>query len=338
MSKSFFAVDKLNVVAKECFALIKFDYNGLDYLIYYTDLDNNKCNLFVSKMIDNKLVNVLSDNNIVALVQKIVELPSSYSKSLDTNTLIDAFVKKYNISFSSHISSLGEQDACDDSPFVVADFDYIKYVDYFYTNALPKYNNFVLDNKKREEIEAQEKAMSSPIFSVAEGSTGSTLNGFAPTAGTLPISDTVNTNSAVGVLEEVKSDSPSSSSPSMEISSVNYNVPTMDLTLQNSNNFMTNNNVTPVASTMSNYNNIDNSMGVYYNNASTNYGAYQNNGTYYNNVPNNYYNNYNQVQPNNYLVNQNAGFASSKYIIIGTVCLILASAIVALSIIVVNRL
>ena len=47
--------------------------------------------------------------------------------------------------------------------------------------------------------------------------------------------------------------------------------------------------------------------------------------------------NFHPVQPN-LVENKNAGFASSKYIIIGTLCLIVASVIVAISIIFVNNL
>ena len=141
MSKSFFVVDKLNVVAKECFPLVRFNYDNSDYLIYYSASDNN-CDIFISKLLRNNgkyiFDNVDSLEIFSSLVRDILELPASYTKDLNIEQLFNDFSDNHNIEFVARFPILSDQEGYNISNLMNIDMEYIKDVNYFYSHALPK--------------------------------------------------------------------------------------------------------------------------------------------------------------------------------------------------------
>ena len=325
MSKSFFVVDKLNVVAKECFPLVRFNYDDSDFLIYYSILDeNNKCDIFISKLLKSngiyKIENISLDfkNFFSSLVHDILEFPSLYTKDSDIDQLFTNFSEKHDIEFLARFPILGDQDSDNNFCLVNIDMDYITYVNYFYSNAIPKL-------KKRTYVEKfVDSAESGPVQSD---------NSVWPVPSS--VSDAVKTGVSSG--EVIDSDIPAVATPNSTFfdGNVDYNQ------MYNADNYsFMNNGVPNTFDVKENNNNIPNNSNLLNGNF-----AYPNTNSYYSNVTTSAYDSYNSgnlnntpVQNNMPLANQNAGYASSKYIIIGTICLILASLIVAASIVIVNRL
>ena len=343
MSKSFFVVDKLNVVAKECIPLVRFSYNNSEYLIYYSVSDDeDRCDVFVSRLLKNggsyRITDISFDikNVLESLVHDILELPSLYTKESNIIQLFDSFSESRDITFLERFPILGDQEGTDNSYLLNTELSYIKYVYYFYSNKLTRIKKQVyVDEPVKEEVTEQNDFKNDSVWMIpsANGSNVA-LADVSDSDLSLPLSSIQNQQPEE--VNKVVNDVSSSSLPS---EGAYYEEPQ-----SSSESF---NNVEPgnysfispeVPSTFTD--NQDNSS----NNLNNNF-AYPNSEGYYNNVVPEAYNSYNEgntknvpVQNNLPLANQNAGYASSKYVIIGTICLILASLIVAVSIVIVNKL
>ena len=403
MSKSFFAVDKLNVIGKECFPLVAFVFNNKNYLVYYTPSSDKKCEVYVSKVSsDNNLVDVLSSeiDKFTPIVRDMVVLPSTYKKDDDINNLIKDFLSKYDIEFLADIPEIGEQSFHNVSSLFEIELDYIEYVDYFYSSALPRLNldekedSNVADEKIHEEKKEEEKivekasivsddssknndeivVVDSSIkedvpnlnFSfvsdevIADKDSKSNESKDSSEVGAPSIADSLaNYNALNGVNNNVISDTPTTNANVLDqidasnyfgnipnnngVSNSNYGLVNSQVNFNNGTNvennfpfFETN---SGIDATVNNSNVVNNSYQNYGFNMPYMMSNNTNNASYgVSNVTLNSNNpNFHPVQPN-LVENKNAGFASSKYIIIGTLCLIVASVIVAISIIFVNNL
>ena len=398
MSKSFFAVDKLNVIGKECFPLVAFVFNNKNYLVYYTPSSDKKCEVYVSKVSsDNNLVDVLSSeiDKFTPIVRDMVVLPSTYKKDDDINNLIKDFLSKYDIEFLADIPEIGEQSFHNVSSLFEIELDYIEYVDYFYSSALPRLNldekedfgepdekiheekvseNASVDSddssKNNDEIVVVDSSIKEDVpnlnFSfvsdevIADKDSESNESKGSSEAGAPSIADSLaNYNALNGVNNNVISDTPTTNANVLDqidasnyfgnipnnngVSNSNYGLVNSQVNFNNGTNvennfpfFETNGGID---ATVNNSNVVNNSYQNYGFNMPYMMSNNTNNASYgVSNVTLNSNNpNFHPVQPN-LVENKNAGFASSKYIIIGTLCLIVASVIVAISIIFVNNL
>ena len=398
MSKSFFAVDKLNVIGKECFPLVAFVFNNKNYLVYYTPSSDKKCEVYVSKVSsDNNLVDVLSSeiDKFTPIVRDMVVLPSTYKKDDDINNLIKDFLSKYDIEFLADIPEIGEQSFHNVSSLFEIELDYIEYVDYFYSSALPRLNldekedfgepdekiheekvseNASVDSddssKNNDEIVVVDSSIKEDVpnlnFSfvsdevIADKDSESNESKGSSEAVAPSIADSLaNYNALNDVNNNVISDTPTTNANVLDqidasnyfgnipnnngVSNSNYGLVNSQVNFNNGTNvennfpfFETN---SGIDATVNNSNVVNNSYQNYGFNMPYMMSNNTNNASYgVSNVTLNSNNpNFHPVQPN-LVENKNAGFASSKYIIIGTLCLIVASVIVAISIIFVNNL
>ena len=347
MSKSFFVVDKLKVVAKECIPLVRFNYSNADYLVYYSVSDDEeRCDVFASGLLKSegryKLIDVSSDVKSVleSLVRDILELPSLYTKDSNITQLFDAFSESREITFLERFPILGDQEGTGNSYLLNAELNYIEYVHYFYSSTLPRFKKQVYIDKpvKKEESEIipeQTESKNDSVWMIPSSGNGNdALTDVNSPDFNLSLSDTPEQKPEVS--NEVMDDVNSKSLPD---DGTGYEEVPQD------NNFFT-------SAAPGNYSFISPEVPSTFgddqnNNANTlnNNFVYQDSQGYYNDAVTGSYNSYSAgndknvpVQNNLPLANQNAGYASSKYVIIGTVCLILASLIVAVSIVIVNRL
>ena len=276
--KEFVIVDRLNSVAFQCFPLVRFRFNNIDYLVYYFYESVNVCKVFTSRIIYNgnnkySLCNISNDEKIKIrdiISAIIVDFPSSYSKNLDINKFVNDFTVGINIFFSKDIPNLEEQSLYSNSFFANSSSDYINYTKSFY--------NYIMSN-----VDFSNKG--SLIWSIPLSEQGVSINRFDDQTEPNPsniIHDKYNQMDNLNVIIPI---SGCDNLSSTEILSIN-------------NNF--NNNI------------------------------YTSDDFGFNYVPVN--------QESSSIDNKkNAGFASNGYIIIGTICLILSSIVVATAIIIIKN-
>ena len=277
MNKEFVLVDRLNSVAFQCFSLVKFRFNNIDYLVYYSYEGVNNCKVFTSRIIANGnnsySLSELSNeekNMIFHIIYAIViTLPSSYSKDLDISKIVNEFAMSNNIIFSKDIPSFGEQKLSNNSFFASSNADYLTFVRSFYNYVIPK----VLVSTR-----------SNLVWSIPSSNGDTSINRLDDNLDSRTTGNSVNNN--------------------------------MDL-------------IIPISGAeASSASNVNNEVGTY---SFTDFG--------FNYVPTDQEDTLINKKNNNRLTEEkNAGFASNRYIIIGTICLILASVVVAVAIIVTKNL
>lgn len=118
MNTSFTVIDRNNNLSKKADAIVKFNHESKDYLIYSIDENEQNKQIFVSRLILNSegkyfIENILPEekaklNNIVYNI--IIMLPTDHKKGGEAKTLIDEFTKKYTTTLSIDIPVLQEQE------------------------------------------------------------------------------------------------------------------------------------------------------------------------------------------------------------------------------------
>ena len=313
MNKEFIIVDRLNSVAFQCSTIVRFRFNNIDYLVYYSYENDNKCKVFASRIICNgnnkfSLKDITSDeksriSNIVSVI--IVTFPSAYSKNLDINKFVNDFTTTNNISFSKDIPNFEEQSLFVNSFFANSNIDYLNYVKSFY--------NYIISN-------ANFSNRSSLTWSIPSSEQGTLINKLdnITESSKLNTMSTSNGNILIDNLDVIipingtDTKDVSNSGISVSLSSNSHDVLNkVDL----SDNSSVNNNLNTV---------------------------YSSNDFGFNYVPNNQENSLNTIKLkssiNKFVDKKKAGFASNVYIIIGTVSLTLASIVVAVAIIITKNL
>ena len=321
MNRSFFVVDKLNSVAFYCYSLVRVYFENSDYLMYYSPVNDLKCRIFTSKLIKNSdgnyvIVDISNDEKLKlsSVSQSIfVDLPKLYSDNVDINKLINDFCFNNHIVFSNESFNLNEQFFCSNSYLADSYLDYCNYVREFYVNILSR---VVISPVKP-----------SLVWNIPKNI--SDIKGID-----LPDNINVLDNTVV---------------TSGDVDAINFGINNQIIGLGNVDKII------PVAFENSNYvlnqdsiknsTNIDYSFMKPFDFQISSDVSVNNSGFNYSNI-NNGYNNQDsvpvdrqqQIQSNKVKVLKKAGFASNSYIIIGTVCLILAAFILEISIILVKNL
>ena len=336
MNINFVVVDNLNSVAFDCYSLVKFNFNNYNYLLYYLLDNNSKCNVFVSKLLQDSngmyYISDISDaekeklepvsKNIFAI------LPNSYSKGIDINKFINDFSFENNIIFSKEIPALNEQGLCSNSNLANSYLEYCNFVRSFYDTILP---NVIIS-----------PSISSSVWNIPSSDVNETvsLNDYKLLNGNGDVD--IKTENQSLDLKDNNSIIPgvSVSNTSFDNSSTTSNSVIDNYKIMNPLDFQPSNNTT-LGNNYTSYNGYSNTSNT---NDNSNFGNVFSKDF---NVPYQY-NNYqdsssgggNQVIQSNKtkVLKKNAGFASNGYVIIGSICLILSAIIVAIAIILVKNL
>lgn len=118
MNKQFLLLDKINNLQKIANCIVKFNFDGKDYLIYYVDENDNNCQIFVSKLIVNSDGKYFVDNLVLEekkrlndIVYNIVILtPTEGQKGVSFDVLKNNLSNKFGVSLSYDIPELGNQE------------------------------------------------------------------------------------------------------------------------------------------------------------------------------------------------------------------------------------
>lgn len=345
MNRSFIVFDKLNSVAFDCYTLVSFNFENTDYLVYYLVKDDSNCGIFVSKLVkgteDKYLLSDISNEEKTGLgdiPQNIfVKLPSSYSDGIDINKLINDFCSDNNIMFLKSIPKLEDQSLCKNSNLSDSTLEYSDYVKTFYDAIIPRVN---ISPTKTTTLVWELPSSSAQIEEVSP----ITDNNFSESLGVGNIGTIIPVTS-----NDYTPSLPLESTEDHSINNIAINqIPVTDTydfnSYGNSLNLDNEKNAN-ISNSISNEKNINVSNSTL-NKQDTNI---SNNTSFEFNIPSEFnsqsfsYDNSSDSKVSNQLNNvkipkESAGFVINSNIIIGTVCLILSSIIVAVSIFFVNRL
>lgn len=118
MNKSFILLDKNNNLQKNATVIVKFNYEGKDYLVYSVEENDQNSQIFVSKIILNSegkyfIDNVLIEeknklNNIVYNI--VILIPTDAQKGSTFEVLSKNLLDKFSVKLSSDIPELGIQE------------------------------------------------------------------------------------------------------------------------------------------------------------------------------------------------------------------------------------
>lgn len=346
MNKKIIVQDKNNNIKKEADTIIKFNFENKDYLIYSIEENEENRQIFVSKLILNSegkyfIDNILPEekgklNNIVYNI--VILTPTEAKKGIDGLLLINGLTDKFSVKLSIEIPELGEQEYYSNCSIAITSKILVEDAIKFYeenlaTNTLNGQTDVLtptwtlpIENTNPEPVVTESASIeSSPITPNVE-----------PVVQNIPV-NTLTTN------DSLTPHVPETQNNNLEgvISNLNEN-PNIIPTELNSNN------VVPQSTT------IDQQVSPQLAPSSSNQEpqAIQSNNQLVDNLPNPQIDKLGgnvaivsdpslenvgvAVQPNVGKMKK-AGFAINKYIIIGTVCLLLAVAVVVVAYILIQK-
>ena len=346
MNKKIIVQDKNNNIQKEADTIIKFNFENKDYLIYSIEENEENRQIFVSKLILNSegkyfIDNILPEekgklNNIVYNI--VILTPTEAKKGIDGLLLINGLTDKFSVKLSTEIPELGEQEYYSNCSIAITSKILVEDAIKFYeenlaTNTLNGQTDVLtptwtlpIENTNPEPVVTESASIeSSPITPNVE-----------PVVQNIPV-NTLTTN------DSLTPHVPETQNNNLEgvISNLNEN-PNIIPTELNSNN------VVPQSTT------IDQQVSPQLapNSSNQEPQAIQSNNQLVDNLPNPQIDKLGgnvaivsdpslenvgvAVQPNVGKMKK-AGFAINKYIIIGTVCLLLAVAVVIVAYILIQK-
>lgn len=117
MNNNFAIIDNTNNIQKIATKIVKFKMEEKDYLIYCIDENEENRQIFVSRLILNSAGEYFIDDirteekaKLSDIVYNIIILtPTNYKKGLDANTLLNNLTEKYKIVLSCDMPELGNQ-------------------------------------------------------------------------------------------------------------------------------------------------------------------------------------------------------------------------------------
>lgn len=282
MGESFSLFDKNNNIQKESNVIVKFVYEGKDYLIYcVTENEQNK-QIFVSRLITNSEgktfiegINADEKGKLSNLVYNIVILlPSEFKKSGEAKKIIEEFSSKLGVKLSSNVPLLGQQEYYSNCSVAITSKELVESATTFYK----EYLQDKIDNRNEipmwtvpDSFTVQEQSISTPQID------SQTLNDSANVQPNISSSFTANQTPEIVLPVSEVSGSPATNPQSEKLAVVSDP-------------------------------NLANAVGI----------------------------DSRSTQPN-MARNNSSGFARNKYIIIGTICLILAVAVVIAAIILIQN-
>lgn len=312
MNKNFtLLVDKEHNVQKVTNTVVKFVYQDKSYLVYSIDENDQDRQIFTSELIRNSegknfIEDIKEKEKIGTIVYELVMLlPTEYQKGNNPKELIDNISKKYSLSLSEEIPELGVQEYHKNCSIAITKKELVEAAGEFYKNNL-------IEEKKEEKVEAtpvlptwsiptpipEAKSEPIPTAPVEETPAPQVIPNVTPNVvSAIPVEE-----AKTPTVEPVIAPVEANNGP-QQINNINNNIPTEEVNTQNIPN--------PQMETLA----ISSDPSL----ASIGIDP-------------------RSTQPN--LVRtktKKAGFVGSKYIIIGTVCLVLAVAVVVAAVILIKQ-
>ena len=316
MNKNFVLMDKTNNTQRNATAVIKFNYENNDYLIYSIDENEVNKQIFVSKLILNSegksfIDNILPEekNKLSNVVYNIIILtPSNFKKGALANNLLKDIKEKLMVNLSLEIPELGSQEYFANCSIAITNKEFVE-------DAIKFYN----DNLNMEKV--QEQIPVTPTWTIP---TEEPVAINEPSINQEPMQNNINISPIPNAMPQtnpqpVIPNATSNNIESVPIEPVNIVNPTIETPNQV---------VTPKTVQIPNIegqelNNIPNPQAEKLNNvAVVSDPSLGNSGL--------------NIQPN-IGKQKNAGFTLNKYIVIGTVCILLAIAVVIVAYILIQK-
>ena len=316
MNKNFVLMDKTNNTQRNATAIIKFNYENNDYLIYSIDENEVNKQIFVSKLILNSegksfIDNILPEekNKLSNVVYNIIILtPSNFKKGALANNLLKDIKEKLMVNLSLEIPELGSQEYFANCSIAITNKEFVE-------DAIKFYN----DNLNMEKV--QEQIPVTPTWTIP---TEEPVAINEPSINQEPMQNNINISPIPSAIPQTNPQPVIPNATSNNIESV----PTEPVNIVNPTIETPNQVVTPETVQIPNIegqklNNIPNPQAEKLNNvAVVSDPSLGNSGL--------------NIQPN-IGKQKNAGFTLNKYIVIGTVCILLAIAVVIVAYILIQK-
>lgn len=316
MNKNFVLMDKTNNTQRNATAVIKFNYENNDYLIYSIDENEVNKQIFVSKLILNSegksfIDNILPEekNKLSNVLYNIIILtPSNFKKGALANNLLKDIKEKLMVNLSLEIPELGSQEYFANCSIAITNKEFVE-------DAIKFYN----DNLNMEKV--QEQIPVTPTWTIP---TEEPVAINEPSINQEPMQNNINISPIPSAIPQTNPQPVIPNATSNNIESV----PTEPVNIVNPTIETPNQVVTPETVQIPNIegqklNNIPNPQAEKLNNvAVVSDPSLGNSGL--------------NIQPN-IGKQKNAGFTLNKYIVIGTVCILLAIAVVIVAYILIQK-
>lgn len=303
MNKNFVLMDKTNNTQRNATAVIKFNYENNDYLIYSIDENEVNKQIFVSKLILNSegksfIDNILPEekNKLSNVVYNIIILtPSNFKKGALANNLLKDIKEKLMVNLSLEIPELGSQEYFANCSIAITNKEFVE-------DAIKFYN----DNLNMEKVQEQNPV--TPTWTIP---TEEPVAINEPSINQEPMQNNINIspipNATSNNIESVPAEPVNIVNPTIE--TPNQVVTPKTVQIPNIEGQELNNIPNPQAEKLNNVAVVsDPSLGKSGLNIQPNIGK-----------------------------QKNAGFTLNKYIVIGTVCILLAIAVVIVAYILIQK-
>ena len=316
MNKNFVLMDKTNNTQRNAPAVIKFNYENNDYLIYSIDENEVNKQIFVSKLILNSegksfIDNILQEekNKLSNVVYNIIILtPSNFKKGALANNLLKDIKEKLMVNLSLEIPELGSQEYFANCSIAITNKEFVE-------DAIKFYN----DNLNMEKV--QEQIPVTPTWTIP---TEEPVAINEPSINQEPMQNNINISPIPNAMPQTNPQPVIPNATSNNIESVPAEpVNIVNPTIETPNQVVTSETVQIPNIEGQELNNIPNPQAEKLNNvAVVSDPSLGNSGL--------------NIQPN-IGKQKNAGFTLNKYIVIGTVCILLAIAVVIVAYILIQK-
>lgn len=316
MNKNFVLMDKTNNTQRNATAVIKFNYENNDYLIYSIDENEVNKQIFVSKLILNSegksfIDNILQEekNKLSNVVYNIIILtPSNFKKGALANNLLKDIKEKLMVNLSLEIPELGSQEYFANCSIAITNKEFVE-------DAIKFYN----DNLNMEKV--QEQIPVTPTWTIP---TEEPVAINEPSINQEPMQNNINVSPIPNAMPQTNPQPVIPNATSNNIESVPTEpVNIVNPTIETPNQVVTTETVQIPNIEGQELNNIPNPQAEKLNNvAVVSDPSLGNSGL--------------NIQPN-IGKQKNAGFTLNKYIVIGTVCILLAIAVVIVAYILIQK-
>lgn len=316
MNKNFVLMDKTNNTQRNATAVIKFNYENNDYLIYSIDENEVNKQIFVSKLILNSegksfIDNILPEekNKLSNVVYNIIILtPSNFKKGALANNLLKDIKEKLMVNLSLEIPELGSQEYFANCSIAITNKEFVE-------DAIKFYN----DNLNMEKV--QEQIPVTPTWTIP---TEEPVAINEPSVNQETMQNNINISPIPSAIPQTNPQPVIPNATSNNIESVPTEpVNIVNPTIETPNQVVTPENVQIPNIEGQELNNIPNPQAEKLNNvAVVSDPSLGKSGL--------------NIQPN-IGKQKNAGFTLNKYIVIGTVCILLAIAVVIVAYILIQK-
>lgn len=316
MNKNFVLMDKTNNTQRNATAVIKFNYENNDYLIYSIDENEVNKQIFVSKLILNSegksfIDNILPEekNKLSNVVYNMIILtPSNFKKGVLANNLLKDIKEKLMVNLSLEIPELGSQEYFANCSIAITNKEFVE-------DAIKFYN----DNLNMEKV--QEQIPVTPTWTIP---TEEPVAINEPRINQEPMQNNINISPIHSAIPQTNPQPVIPNATSNNIESVPTEpVNIVNPTIETPNQVVTSETVQIPNIEGQELNNIPNPQAEKLNNvAVVSDPSLGKSGL--------------NIQPN-IGKQKNAGFTLNKYIVIGTVCILLAIAVVIVAYILIQK-